>query len=113
MSGWRDRAIYCFCALFVAVQIAGPTYKLLASSELERFGWQMFSRNRIGTAVNLVFYNGETREFDSGSRFLNKRGDSEWERPFAETLCRENRSIKEILFIDNGTTYMKRECQDV
>jgi hypothetical protein len=113
MTNWRNRAVFIFCAIFVIVQIAGPTYKLLSTSELTRFGWQMFSRNRIGTGVKAVSFAGETRELEYKKRFISMRGDLQWERPFAAVICRENRMIKQLLFVNHDEVYLTLECGGV
>lgn len=77
-----------FFAIYLAIQIAVPTYRLFQPRPT-RFGWQMFSASSLPTRVWLISAIG-TREISPVSYIGNVRSDLDYERYALPQICTQS-----------------------
>jgi hypothetical protein len=90
-----------FIMAYLGVQIFVPLYQLAISSDVSRWGWQMFSRHNDLYSYEVVFSDGTRSAVDLQAELPNARSDLALHQPLIERLCKR-RGVIEIRWRDGS-----------
>lgn len=92
----RERLAAAFFVLYLACQIAVPTWKLTRPERPGRFGWQMFAGTEVRFRFVLILDGGAEKLIDPSAFQVARRLDLRLDEAFPPFLCQRVKNARAV-----------------